>query len=552
MNTRSRLTSATLGAVLASCCPAKPAPPEPPATTASATAAPNAAALPTPSPKKPRVVVVFVVDQLASWVLNKYLPHLPEDGILKRAVSSGVHADVAYAYASTRTAPGHAATMTGQPPSVTGVTSNRVVLPEGGHRSFVDDGKHAVHGRDDMFAAPGALRAPTVGDALHDATGGRAKVLSVSGKDRAAVISGGKHADLALWYDYKIPGFTTSTYYAEAMPAPIASWLSAHPVSGLLVPWTADPASVSWYAALGPDDGPGEGDWLGFGTMFPHDPNASSAPYSVLRLTPQLTEMVLDVAAVAADHLELGSDDVVDLLSVSISGTDYVGHSLGPMSWEYADHLVRADRAMAKLVRKLEARGPVSVLITADHGVAPLPEKSDKPATRLFPDAIKTVAQSVIEDDKGEGQWVEEFSAPFLYLASGIAEDKALLNRVIEELEKVEGIHGAYDMELVKTWHTHPDRVKRSVALSVADDTPGALYLLPAEGCIFDEDRPHGKGTTHGTPWKHDTDVPAIFFGPDVETKRIDEVLPQNRVAPTIAALLGIKPPKGVTAQAIR
>jgi arylsulfatase A-like enzyme len=265
---------------------------------------------------------------------------------------------------------------------------------------------------------------------------------------------------------------------------------------------------------------------------------------------PHLTEHMMLLAEAVADSEDIGKDDVVDLMVVSVSGTDYVGHSLGAMSWELADQLIRADRAMGALIRKLEERGPVSVLITADHGVSPLPEKNKRGGTRLFPDAITQVAQAAAAGELGEGEWVADFASPFLYLKPGIEaaqRDKAL-PAIIEALSAIEGVHGAYDVREAKTWRDDPDRVKRSVALSIANDTPGALYLLPSEGCIVDEDRPRGKGTTHGTPWSHDSNVPAIFWGRGIQAKRIKEVLAQNRVAPTISKLLGIAPPKGVTA----
>lgn len=549
------LWSLGLAALSASaCCPAKPAPAAEPAPTVAQTAAvvaPPASPAPAPTPK-PKTVVVFVIDQLGSWVLDKYLPHLDPDGAIRTGVDRGLHADVAYGFASTRTAPGHAAIMTGMPPSVTGVTSNRVILKDGGHRSFVSDGKHRVLGRaDDEYASPVSLRVPTIGDALHEATGGTAKIIAISGKDRSAVISGGQHADLALWYDYKIPAFTSSTFYGEELPAPIASWLAKRPINALLVPWEAESPEL-YEKLLGPDEGPGEGDYMGFGTTFPHDPKRAEKPFGVLRLMPSLTEYTMELAAQVAAQQDVGGDDVIDLLIVSISGTDYVGHSLGAMSWEAADQLIRADRAMGKLVRELEKRGPVAVLITADHGVAPLPDKNPgNNAVRHFPADIEKIANDAVVAELGKGAWVTKFSAPFLYLKQDMRpeDQQRAIPKMIAALEKKDGIHGAYSVAAAKTWREDPDPVKRAVSLSIADDTVGALYVLPAEGCIMDEDRPRGKGTTHGTPWSHDTHVPAIIWGPGIERQRTTKVFLQDRVAPTIARMLGIAPPKGVTAK---
>lgn len=532
----------------AACCPAKPTPPAPPESTTATTRASTTKAPPIERPNA-KTVVVFVVDQLGSWVLDEYLPHLPADGALRRGVDTGVYVErVAYSYASTNTAPGHAAIFTGQPPAVTGITSNEIVDPGRGERPFVNDGKHAVLGRDDAFASPTMLRVPTVGDALHSVTNGSAKIVVISEKDRATVVSGGQHADVALWYEHKIPAFTTSTFYAPAMRREIASWLAAHPLAALLTPWT--PERPELYAKLlGADDGPGEGDWHGFGTTFPHDPKQATLPYSVLRATPQLTEYMLELAAGVADIEGVGEDDVVDLMIVSVSGTDYAGHTFGPRSWEVADHLVRADRAMGRLVRHLEKRGPVSVLITADHGVAGVPEKHEHITTRLFPDAIEQAAEAAAGRVLGQGDWVYAFARPFIYFSPGLESDqrKKATVAIVAALSEIEGIEGVYDVREARGWRDHADPVKRAVGASVAEGVAGDLYVLPAQGAIVDEDRPRGTGTSHGTPWSYDREVPVIFWGPNVAHQRVRETLSQLRVAPTISALLRVAPPRGVT-----
>ena len=375
-------------------------------------------------------------------------------------------------------------------------------------------------------------------------------IVSLSGKDRAAVISAGRHADAALWYDYRIPNFTTSTFYAKTLPGPIASWIANHPLSALLKPWTPEQPKT-YGELLGPDEGPGEGSWLGFGTVFPHDPKAAEKPYSVLRTMPQLTEYMVDLTIAVADHEKVGEDNVTDLVMLSISGTDYVGHTFGAKSWEYLDQLIRTDRALGKLVRHLETKSAVSVLITADHGVSQLPEKNAEKGVRMFPDAIELVAETAATEALGEGDWVTSFAAPFIYLKSDLStEDRQKASAaIIAALAEVDAIHGVYDVAAAKNWRDNTDRVKRAVGLSIADDTSGALYVLPKEHCIIDENRPRGKGTTHGTPWDHDARVPALFFGPGIKKQRVSKPLAQNRVAPTISVLLGIDPPKGVIAE---
>jgi hypothetical protein len=543
-----RLRTLALGAALAlTGCPRATPPFAEPAPTGAPTGGSRAEPA---STKKPKTVVLFVLDQLASWVLLSHLPHLPPDGACQRGLREGAFVErVAYAYATTTTAQGHSAIVTGQPPWKSGVVANELLDADGKERSIVNDGKHPVHGREGAFASPSVLRVPTVGDALRAATGGRARQVAIAGKDRAAVLMGGRQPDIALWYDHATRGYTTSSYYDEALPEPIASWQSAHPVSALFVPWQARDAAL-YARVLGPDDAPGEGDYLGLGVAFPHDLANTQNPYATVRLAPQHTEHMLELAYFCAEQAGIGQDDVTDLLLVSVSGTDYAGHTFGPTSWEYLDHLIRADVAMAKLVARLEERGPVAVLITADHGVAGLPEQDPKIDLRLMPDELERAAEEAVATVLGEGKWVAGYTRPFLFLKPGIPPDKREAARAAVEraMPVIKGVHGAWNVNKARALRADPDPIKRAVGLSMSDDTPGDVYILIDEHTILDEDRPRGKGTTHGTPFPHDTQVPVIFWGPGVTPKRITELLEQDRVAPTLSALLRAPPPEGVTA----
>jgi arylsulfatase A-like enzyme len=502
--------------------------------------------------KPPRLVVAVVIDQFGSYALDKYLPHLSEDGAIRRGIARGVYVErVAYPYASTNTAPGHAAIHTGATPRVSGVTSNSAFDPKTGkHRAFVADGKHMVIGRPKASASPSVLRVDTVGDALEKATDDRALVVSLAGKDRAAVISGGRLGDLAVWYDYKIPAFTSSTYYGERLPPWLDSWLAANPLDALLAPWEAsDPALLA--RAAGKDDGLGEEQWYGFGIKFPHEPAKAERPYSVLRATPQLTDYMLRLARETVEQMDLGADEVVDLLALSISATDYAGHTFGPDSWEYFDNLLRADRALAELLDWLEKRGPVAVLITSDHGVARLPKQAGPDAGRNYPDEIEKLAKTAAREVLGKGRWVRGFNRPFIYLDPELSGERRarVVAAIQKRLEAERGIAMAADVHQARGWADDPDMLKRSVGLSLAEGIPGDLYVLPARGWVIDESRPRGAGTTHGTPYDFDREVPVIFWGPGVSPHREAGPLPQARVAPTLAALLGVPPPEHVSAE---
>lgn len=567
-----------------------------------------------------RLVVSVVLDQVGSWVLERNLSKLSPDGAIRRAIARGTYIQrVRYEYAGTYTAPGHAAIYTGQNPSGSGVGMNRgiVRIPDEhasttvarrrvSTESIVEDHAHPVFGaQPNVTASPALLQADTVADVLMRQTQGRARVVSVSMKDRGAVIPGGRRPTMALWYDEHARGFTTSSYYASEPPAWLASFHREHPVSSVLNVWNVRDSARAWVA--GPlDDCEGEGDWKGFGRIFPHDPLRSTDPYSVLLSTPQSSEWLLELAARAAQEYELGRDDVPDLLAVSISGTDYVGHVFGPESLEAEDNLVRVDRALARLLARLEReqRGPIALLITADHGVAPLPERSraeghgavrldwdeladqvnaaldrrlgrallerDRPAidasaersarstshesqdASVHLDGTRSAdAAQAAENAQPERVWVEAFVQPYLFLtpeARGSSERDRIVRASIDVLCAMPGVHRAYDVRDAERLRASSDPVERAVGESIprrATYELGDVFVVPAAYSVVDERLPRGYGTSHGTPWPYDTDVPVIVSGPGIAHATVTEVQSQRRVAATIAALLRVDAPNG-------
>jgi len=499
------------------------------------------------------VVVVAVFDQLGSDTLAALAPHLNENGAIQLARREGAwHARVRYAHAVTDTAPGHAAIATGRPARDTGIAANaswsearQRVVP------VMDGGRHAVLGVPDKFASPLGLRARTVADALHERTAGAAKIVSLSLKDRSAILLGGRHADLVAWYEPSLPGFTTSTYYPP-LPGWWQSWHKGHPPERLLVPWHPLLPADTLGRILGPDAAPGEGRWLGWDTELPHDPAASSAPYDVVRLAPALSERLLALAATSAEQEQLGVDATPDLLSISISGTDFVGHIFGPHSWEYFDHLYRADLALGALLRELAERRRVSAVLTSDHGVSPLVERVG--GERLYPAELVAAAEAALDVELGAGDWVRRFVKPFLYLSPEAKQPKQreqALRAATDALAALDGVRLAVSTEVARGWISARDPIQRAAALSVPQAWPGDVIVLPAPDHVFDEGLAPDAGTSHGSPWPHDSDVPALLWGAGVERAATSEPLDQARVAASVAALLRIpwsdEPLPGVT-----
>ena len=499
-----------------------------------------------------RLVVAVVIDQLPSWALERYLPLLDADGVIRQAVAGGgYYPQARYDYAGTYTAAGHATLFTGVLPRVHGIVANEVWDAKRAKVvSAVDDAEHGVVGTEDQFASPGMLRVPTVADELERVTNGRAHTLSISLKDRAAILPGGQHADLALFYDTKRGVFTTSTWYAGGVPNWLNVFQAAHPITAALGLWEPyDSAALG--RLLGPDAATGESDWQGLGSAFPHDPRRSPEPTVAVRATPFATEYLLDVARAGVRSLGLGADDVPDLLMLSLSSIDYAGHLFGGESWEYADNLVRADRAVTRFLRELPRE--TRVLLSSDHGAAPLPERSldrGKLALRI---RTKKLAAAVNQALGGRFELkappIASYTEPFIYLTSeakSSAAYDAILGAVESEVGKALGVAAVYRVRDI-IGREPSTELETLVRASVTDDAAGDLFVVPSEWSVVDPSHPGGTGTSHGSPWSYDRFVPVLFWGPGVTPHAEKGEVPVLAVAPTLSALLGIEPSAGAS-----
>ena len=492
----------------------------------------------------PKLVVLIVLDQFGSWVLDQQLPLLPSDSLIRRAYEDGAALRAEYPYASTQTAPGHASLTTGVTPAVHGIVGNAMYDPElGGPRRTVDDRKHAVIGNADRYVSPTQLRSETVADVLHRESSGTARIVGISIKGRSAALPVGQKADIAVFYDAVAHAMTTSTYYAPAgkLPAWLRDFRKANPVAPLLQTWEpTDPGKLQKH--LGPDAWPGE-----MYPTFPHDPREAPNPWYAFSGTPEASEYLIAAAYAAVKAEQMGIDDVPDLLVLSISGTDLVGHVWGARSWEYADNLQRIDQALTHFVKLLEARGPVSFVLTADHGIAELPERAraeGRTGGRLRGETLTTAAEQAADAALGEGDWIAGYVPPlFTYTAAGKARHKELTKALRRAMPDVEGVKAVYDARNPAKLRSSGNDVQRLIGASLPDDPPGDLYLVTEPGW-FDALSEHG-GTNHGTPWNYDRQVPVLMWGAAIERRTSPEAQNVLRVATTLAALLNVPAPAG-------
>ncbi|MGE0790678.1 MAG: alkaline phosphatase family protein [Sandaracinaceae bacterium] len=499
------------------------------------------------SDEPPRLVVAVVIDQLGWSTYLRYREHLDPEGALARIAAQGRVHRVEYQHSATYTAAGHASIFTGASPRVHGVMANEVFVAGRGQVASCDDGRSLVFGTEDEYAAPTIVRVDTIADTLR-AAHADARIVAVSLKDRGSVIPAGHHPDAVAFWDRRGERFTSSAYYGSAIPAWLEAFDARAPFAERVGQWTPqDPSMLE--VTLGPDARAGEGG-LGFGAEFPHDPReAGEEPAgSAFRGTPQAGELLADLALDAARALELGGDEVPDLLIVSFSNTDYVGHAFGLGSWEYLDNLIRTDRALGRLLDTLEAeRGPLAVLVTSDHGHSDIAEATG--GGRIVPRQLAAEVDAAIDSAIGEGDHALAYVEPFVYLSEDtLADDHRApaMEAALGFLRAHAGVARAYDLVRAPPRADAEDPLERLAYESVADDPPAPIFVVLAEGFVVDDDEPFDAGAGHGTPCAYDREVPALFAGPGVEPASFDATaapLDQRRVAATIGALLRIGPP---------
>jgi arylsulfatase A-like enzyme len=513
-----------------------------------------------------KLVVLVVIDQLPMWTFERDRAHFR--GGFARLAREGVFAVSELPYASTFTAPGHATIGTGAPPSVHGIIGNSWYRrSDGVHRSaeFDPDAPALVvgpsHGGElgpNDVASARALRVEGIADALRTATKGTARSVAIALKGRAAAFVAGKRPDLAIWYEAAAGGMTTSKAYTAEAPAWLAQLARDRP-SKRFFDQTWDPLDRDALARITgiPDDARGEG--AGDLTpAFPHKLAGTRDPADALLHTPFGDALVVDAALAAIDGMQLGADDVPDLLALSFSSRDYAGHIWGPESWEVLDLTMRLDTRLGSLFSILDARLGAdgwAVVLTSDHGATPLVERMRVPGSRRIPSAdIATAADAAMTAVLGEREtpgarvpWVSAVTSSTIYLRLDDILDKekrsAALDAAVAAIAKVPNIAAAGRNDTLGECARRAG-LERAACLSYAPSESGELYAIPVAGSLISD---YKGGTHHDAPFDDNRLVPVFVRAPGLRPSASPARVSSLQVAPTVAALLRIPPPPAAT-----
>jgi len=496
-----------------------------------------------PEPVRPgtttRLVVLMVIDQWPEWAFEAKRPALSAG--FDRLLREGTWHVGQHPTPATLTAVGHAVLGTGEPPSRSGIIAN-----EWWHRGL-ERSVLSVQAEDGSATAKW-LRVPGLGDAIAAVrTGGKA--VSVSLKDRAAILPLG-HAGLAIWYDARRVAWTSIT------PPPwLADWNTSRPIAAHLHDvWTPLPDTPQ--LARLPDDAPGEVGIVGLGPTFPHALDATAAPATALFATPLGNDLVIDTATAAVEHEQLGADDRPDLLVISLSAHDFIGHGWGQESWESWDAMLRLDRRLDQFLSDLDARvgaGRWAMLVTSDHGVCPM--SGPQHGGRVSYAQIKDAANRAAIAELGPGEWIANVGYPTVYLSSAALAQKPrdvamAITKIVYALRSFPGL-SRVDRS-AELWGRCDTRTGDAllICLMLDPERSGEVVYLPAPGWIV-EDGVNAIATTHGSLQPYDRLVPVIELPPGRAphpslTAPDARTVPMVQIASVIAGWLGVPAPSSL------
>lgn len=517
----------------------------------------------------PKLVLVLTFDQLRADFLTRFskgfLPAEGDDGEVggfRWLMEKGaVVADTHYNHVPLHTGPGHATIMTGASPRRTGIIGNAWHDAVGLSINCVGDSEvQTVGGLESSLNrgsfSPKNMLASTVGDELKLSNNGQSKVIGISIKNRGAILTAGHNADAAVWFDAATGRFVTSTYYNELPDFARQANESRHIDKWAAEEWELLLPEENYRISM-PVDAPGvtEDRQIGFPKAMSDDGAANRTYFNRLVLSPYGNEMLFDLARMAMESEKLGQGDYPDILTVSFSSVDSIGHSYGPHSHEMQDTILRADRQLSAFLNFVNGAIPggldnVLIVLTADHGGAALPEWLNHhriAGKRVHTDDIIKMAEEALSEEFPDKitTGMVLFSEPYIRFrkpvitARGIDPERAA-EVVAQTLPDLDGIALAFTRKQIETGQL-PKTVEAEAVLNGFHPQRAGDVALINEPYCYNTRWP--AGSTHGTGYSYDTHVPLIFAGknirPGVYTQRSD----MRDIAPTLSFLLGIIAP---------
>lgn len=508
----------------------------------------------------PKLVVVISLDQFPYDYIARFQPYFSDGGFNYLLHHGADFTNTRYEYATTKTAPGHAAIMTGCYSHYNGIVGNRWWDRNSARWvNSVDDESVRMVGIGGPGHSPRNLQTYTVGDMLRLSSNFRSKVISLSYKDRVAVLMGGKFGK-AFWIDDSVA--VTSTYYSENLP----DWIERFNKSGKIQQyfgkeWTELQPTIA--SRVCDSDNPSyEANDLNLGRSFPHhitgnDPNRiTPSYYGAFQCSPFSGEVLFDLAKDACKAESLGTRVETDMLCIGLSTTDDIGHPYGPESHEVFDNVLRTDAILADFFSFLEKSIGLEnclIVVTSDHGISPIPEyilshSPESPAGRVSPNQIASMATAVLDTAFGKPEhnrrWIVAVVESDLYLDRSTLESKHLsLETVTRLLKDSLGYKPPFAGVFTRSELEEQNFIDRIGQLYVRS------FFSPRSGDIVFRLRPYyiisgdQTGTNHGQPYDYDSHVLLLIGGKNIVQGVFPEEVSPIDIAPTISSILHVEFP---------
>jgi predicted AlkP superfamily pyrophosphatase or phosphodiesterase len=508
---------------------------------------------------KPKLVVGIVVDQMRWDYVNKFKPYFKSKNGFLHFVNEGATCDnTIIPYVPTVTACGHTCVYTGSVPALHGIAGNMWYDNVKMKQVYcVEDATVQAVGTTNNAAgqmSPVNVWTSTIGDELKLATNFKSKVIGVSLKDRGAIIPAGHAADAAYWYDTKSGNFISSTYYAATLPSWLTNYNNAHHVDSLYsLGWKLSLANSVYENNCDADENVYES--TPFGKDAKHMPYDLSSfigkDYSKIASTPQGNNLVIDIAKQALLNEKMGADSITDLLAVSFSSPDYIGHSFGPNSWETLDGYVKLDEILADFFNFLDkqvGKDNYTVFLTADHAVANIPafaKKHNLPGENYDDGAVKNDIIACLSANNMNPKLVSFVGEYNIYFNHPLMDslhinNDSMVHLVSSYLEKKPQV-----LQVVESRKAAiaplPQMAREKIVNGFNAQRGGDLILLTKSGVVDG----YPTGTSHGVLYNYDAHIPFLLVGKGIKHGVINTPTYMTDIAPTITTLLGIQMPSG-------
>lgn len=498
---------------------------------------------------KPKLVVGIVVDQMRYDLLTRFQMNYSEGGF-KRLMARGFTAEnMQYNYAPTITGPGHSSIYTGTTPAIHGIAANNWYEDNRNVYCSEDTSVSAVSGTQKAGQmSPRNLLTTTVTDQLKLFTSGKSRIYGVALKDRGAILPAGHLADGVFWYDGKSGNWMTSSFYKNAFPSYITTYNKSYRIYDYMSQGWKLMKPLNKYFSNDLTNDYEEDAFKIKSTTFPYIFKATDYNEDI-KTTPYGNSMTTDISLEILKNEKLGLGITTDFLAISYSSTDYIGHSFGPYSMETEDCYYRLDAEIAKLLDALDiqlGKDNYWLFLTADHGIQDIPAMSTQMSISAGSfkneDLTKKINHSLA------------LKFPDQKIVAKVANDQIYLTEEnIERSEEIasylrntltnyhEGIAGFFSFEHLAS-SSIPFEIREKLIKGYKRGRSGHISILLEPGWMTG----HGpKGTTHASPYSHDSHVPFLFYGKGTQKKSSSQPYQITDIAPTLSYLLGILYPNG-------